>query len=108
MSHLLTRISNTIAIIVLLAWVFILLTVVTGISHPISILIFLACENGISSNCAELPLKLENQTCIGDCWAVVVARVPDPIAVLILLAGVGDAQAVVLGAGRLNAVEGDV
>ena len=108
MSYLLTSIPNTIAIIVLLAWVLILLAVVTGIPNPISILVFLACENGISSNCAELPLKLENHTCIGDCRAVVVARVPDPVAVLILLAGVGDPQAVVLGAGRLNAVEGDV
>ena len=51
MSYLLTSISNTIVIIVLLAWVLILLAVVTGISHPISILIFLACEKGITSNC---------------------------------------------------------
>ena len=51
MSYLLTSIPNTVPIIVLLAWVLILLAVVTGISHPISILIFLACENGIASNC---------------------------------------------------------
>ena len=49
MSYLLTSIPNTIAIKVLLAWVLILLAVVTGIPNPISILIFLACENGIAS-----------------------------------------------------------
>ena len=52
MSYLLTSIPNTIPIIVLLAWVLILLAVVTGISYPISILVFLTCESGITSNYA--------------------------------------------------------
>ena len=53
MSYLLTSIPNTVPIIVLLAWVLILLAVVTGISHPISILVLLACEN-MNLSCKKL------------------------------------------------------